>query len=186
MHDMHTDDLHDHLHDFQDGTDNQAQPDTTRHNQGERSTMSIMRKLAFAILMAFGLTLLAAAPAAASGADTNDKRGEIRVCKVLKDGKGEANFTFVIREKKGDSERDKYKFDLKVKGDEKKCSQKFEVDKGAYVVREKDVARGFKLHDIDVKGCYYKDRNDRDAKVVVDVDKHKCTVTFTNKKDDRK
>ena len=47
--------------------------------------------------------------------------------------------------------------------------------------------KGFKLRSIDVKGsCFYKDRNDHDAKVVVDLkEKGKCTVTFTNKKDGR-
>lgn len=159
--------------------------------------MSILRRLALAMLMVFGLTLVTGTPAAASGADYSDKQGEIRVCKVLKDGKdgkdgkyekGGATFSFVIREKKPNGEREVVKFDLTVKAkDDKKCSQKYKVDTGAYVVREKVVANGYKLHDIEVKGCYYKDRNDNDAKVVVDVpEKHKCTVTFTNKKDDRK
>jgi hypothetical protein len=180
--------LHDDRHD---DMDDQRQ---TRHNQGERFTMSILRRLAFAMLMVFGLTLVTGTPAAASGADYSDKQGEIRVCKVLKDGKdgkyekGGATFSFVIREKKPNGEREVVKFDLTVKAkDDKKCSQKYKVDTGAYVVREKVVANGYKLHDIEVKGCYYKDRNDHDAKVVVDVpEKHKCTVTFTNKKDDRK
>jgi hypothetical protein len=149
--------------------------------------MSILRKLAIAILMAFGLSLLAVGPAAASGADPKDKQGDIKVCKVLDVNhlKDKATFNFVIREKKGGDERDKYKFDIVIRKDDvgkKKCDT-FTVDKGAYVVREKGMPGGFKLKDIDVKGCYYKDRNDRDAKVVVDVvNKGKCTVTFTNKK----
>jgi len=111
------------------------------------------------------------------------------VCKVLKDVKdlkGKVNFNFVIKEKK--KAGDKYKFDISFyKGDEgkKKC-ETFPVDVAPHIVREKDIPKGFKLHDIDVKGCYYKDRNDKDAKVEVDVvDKGKCTVTFTNKKDGR-
>jgi hypothetical protein len=154
--------------------------------------MSILRKLALAMLMVFGLTLVAPAPAAASGADDKDKQGDIKVCKVLKDAKNlkdGAAFDFVIREKKKEGGKDRYKFDIAFyKGEEgtKKC-EKFTVDKGAHVVREKSLPNGFKLRDIDVKGCYYKDRNDKDAKVEVDVvDKGKCTVTFTNKKDGRK
>jgi len=137
--------------------------------------------------MLFALSLLAAGPAAASTVD-KDKQGDVKVCKVLKNVrylKDKVTFNFVIREKKSDGEKDKYKFDIKFyKGeqDKKKC-EKYTVDKGAYVVREKGVPKGYKLDSIDVKGCYYKDRNDKDAKVEVDVkDKSKCTVTFTNKK----
>jgi hypothetical protein len=153
--------------------------------------MAILRKLALAILIVFGLTLVAAAPAAASAADDKDKQGDVRVCKVLKDVKNlkdEVSFNFVIREKKKEGEKDKYKFDIAFyKGDQdkKKC-EKFTVDKGSHIVREKGIPKGFKLYDVRVGGCYYKDRNDKDAKVEVDVkDKDKCTVTFTNKKDDK-
>jgi hypothetical protein len=153
--------------------------------------MSIIRKLTLLMLMAFSFTLLTAAPAGAAGADPRDREGDIRVCKVLKDVRyldGRATFNFVIREKKANGERDRYNFDISFRhGEEgqKKCN-KYTVDKGAYVVREKGSAKGYRLHDIDVRGCYYKDRNDRDAKVVVDVkNKGKCTVTFTNKKEHR-
>jgi hypothetical protein len=147
--------------------------------------MSILRKLALVIVMAFGLSLLVAAPAAASGVDPKDREADIKVCKVLKDGK-DATFNFVIREKKAEGDKDKYKFDIRVKGGEEKC-KKFTVDKATYVVRENGIPKGYKLHSIDVKGsCFYKDRNDHDAKIVVDLkEKGKCTVTFTNKKDGR-
>jgi len=155
--------------------------------------MSILRKLALAIVMAFGLSLLVAGPATATGADPKDEQGKIEVCKVLKDGKNgkdskDATFNFVVREKKAHGERDVHKFDITVKkGQEKKCEKKIAVDKGTYVVREKGIPSGYKLHSIDVKGsCFYKDRNDYDAKIVVDLkEKGKCTVTFTNKKDGR-
>ena len=151
--------------------------------------MSILRKLTLAIVMAFSLSLLVATPAAATGADPRDKQADIKVCKVLKDARDNKNatFSFVIREKKPQGERDKYKFDIVVKkGDGEKC-KKFTVDKGTYVVREKGMPAGFKLQSIDVKGsCFYKDRSDRDAKIVVELKaKGKCTVTFTNKKDGR-
>jgi hypothetical protein len=152
--------------------------------------MSVLRKLALAMLLVFGLTLVAPTTASASSADYKDKQGgEIRVCKVLKDVKylkDKASFDFVIREKANRGEKDKFKFDITFrKGEQdKKMCKSFSVDKGSFVVREKGMAKGFKLHDIDVKRCYYKDRNDRDAKVVVDVkNKDKCTVTFTNKQE---
>jgi hypothetical protein len=149
--------------------------------------MSILRKLTIAILMAFGLSLLAVGPAAAAGVDPKDKQGDIKVCKVLKDADIKKNdrvtFSFVIREKGSQNEKEKFDLVFK-KGDEgKKMCAKREVGKGAYIVREKVVAKGYELKNIDVKGCYYKDRNDKDARVEVNVqNKDKCTVTFTNKK----
>jgi hypothetical protein len=149
--------------------------------------MKILRKFAVAILMAFGLTLVAATPAVASA--PHDKQGDIRVCKVLKDSKylkHEQGFNFVVREKKGGNERDRYRFSIKIQKNEERDCRTFTVDKGAHVVREVDIPRGYKLQSIDVRHCYYKDRNDRDAKVEVDVrDKGRCTVIFTNKKDGR-
>jgi hypothetical protein len=156
--------------------------------------VSILRKLVFVISMLFALSLLAVAPAAAATAsgDSEDKQGDVKVCKVLKnvkDLKDKVAFNFVIREKKAAGEKDKHKFDITFyKGEQgaKKC-EKYTVDKGAYVVREKDIPNGYELDSIDVQRCYYKDRNDKDAKVEVDVkDKGKCTVTFTNKKKEKK
>jgi len=148
----------------------------------------MLRKLALVLSMVLGFALVASGPASASAND-DKKEGKIQVCKVAdvkkddKDFKKE-NFYFVIRQKGKDGEKDRYRFDIRVTKEYPKDCKEFKVDTGAYVVRERDIPKGWKLADIDVKGsCYYRDRNDKDAKVEVDVkDKGKCTVTFTNKK----
>lgn len=150
--------------------------------------MSIVRKLAITVLMAFGLSLLVAVPATASESSAKDKQGEIKVCKVLKDAKLDkygVTFDFVVREKAkgGDKDRKTVSFTFTKKNQDLRQCDKVDVGKGAYVVRERGIPKGYALKNIEVRGCFYKDRNDRDAKIQVDVKKdEKCTVIFTNKK----